>query len=221
MSNRPIAQVARSHWPLAMGLALAVLLFAVTFHVYRRSEDGDERRPPPAAGEGDLTGGDRHSLEERAVDPADLAAGHERSDWQTSGVLKLIAGLLASMVLVLAAVSAFQFVFVGPPAEIGPAAKEVSNVTAVPVPTLVVERATFNETVSQMRAAQEMTLHSYGWIDESAGIVHIPINRAMDIVLERGLPARSEEEAGRFRDNALRHPSDSSSGRMVELQWPP
>lgn len=34
-------------------------------------------------------------------------------------------------------------------------------------------------------------LNSYGWIDRSNGIVHIPIDRAMELILQRGLPART------------------------------
>jgi hypothetical protein len=38
---------------------------------------------------------------------------------------------------------------------------------------------------------QERGLNSYGWIDRKAGVVQIPIDRAMDLVLQRGLPSRS------------------------------
>jgi len=31
-------------------------------------------------------------------------------------------------------------------------------------------------------------LHSYGWVDQKAGIARIPIDKAMDLVAERGLP---------------------------------
>jgi len=34
-------------------------------------------------------------------------------------------------------------------------------------------------------------LETYGWLDKKAGIVHIPIDEAMKLTLERGLPARS------------------------------
>jgi hypothetical protein len=42
-------------------------------------------------------------------------------------------------------------------------------------------------------------LDSYGWIDRSRGIVRIPINRAMEILAQRGLPTRSSNmnESGR------------------------
>jgi hypothetical protein len=35
-------------------------------------------------------------------------------------------------------------------------------------------------------------LNSYGWVDRSAGKVHIPIDRAIEQVLSAGLPARQQ-----------------------------
>jgi len=37
---------------------------------------------------------------------------------------------------------------------------------------------------------QEDQLNSYGWVDEQGGVAHIPIERAMDLIVERGLPVR-------------------------------
>jgi hypothetical protein len=33
---------------------------------------------------------------------------------------------------------------------------------------------------------------NWGWVDEKAGVVHIPVERAMDILAARGLPARPQ-----------------------------
>lgn len=38
---------------------------------------------------------------------------------------------------------------------------------------------------------QTEQLDSYGWVNRSNGVIHIPIERAMDLLLERGLPART------------------------------
>jgi hypothetical protein len=40
----------------------------------------------------------------------------------------------------------------------------------------------------QLRAAEEAVLHNYGWVNKQGGIVRIPVDRAMELVLERGLP---------------------------------
>jgi hypothetical protein len=43
----------------------------------------------------------------------------------------------------------------------------------------------------QMRDEEDELLRSYGWVDREAGRVRIPIDRAMDLLAERGLPARN------------------------------
>jgi hypothetical protein len=35
---------------------------------------------------------------------------------------------------------------------------------------------------------QEATLREYGWVDRKAGVVRLPIDRAIDLVAERGVP---------------------------------
>jgi hypothetical protein len=35
---------------------------------------------------------------------------------------------------------------------------------------------------------QEKHLNSYGWVDEQSGVAYIPIERAMELTVERGLP---------------------------------
>jgi hypothetical protein len=35
---------------------------------------------------------------------------------------------------------------------------------------------------------QEKQLNSYDWVDEKAGVAHIPIERAMELTAQRGLP---------------------------------
>jgi len=42
--------------------------------------------------------------------------------------------------------------------------------------------------IRDFRLKEEQQLHSYGWVDQSAGAVHIPIEQAMQLVAERGLP---------------------------------
>ncbi|MBV8126546.1 MAG: hypothetical protein JO114_02650 [Planctomycetaceae bacterium] len=39
-----------------------------------------------------------------------------------------------------------------------------------------------------MRAEEQRRVNAYGWVDRKAGIAHIPIERAMDILAKTGLP---------------------------------
>jgi len=43
---------------------------------------------------------------------------------------------------------------------------------------------------------EEKALYTYGWVDEKAGTVHIPIERAMDLLVQRGLPVRAQVAQG-------------------------
>jgi len=42
--------------------------------------------------------------------------------------------------------------------------------------------------IKDFRLKEEQTLNSYGWVDEKAGVVRIPIERAMQLIAQRGLP---------------------------------
>ena len=38
-------------------------------------------------------------------------------------------------------------------------------------------------------------LEGYGWVDERRGVVHVPIETAIDMLLESGVPARTEGDS--------------------------
>jgi hypothetical protein len=47
----------------------------------------------------------------------------------------------------------------------------------------------------KLYAVQNAELNSYGWIDRSNGIVRIPIDRAMNLILQRGLATRTNSNS--------------------------
>jgi hypothetical protein len=46
------------------------------------------------------------------------------------------------------------------------------------------------QNLDQFRRSERHSLESYGWVDQNAGVVRIPIERAKDLLLERGLAVR-------------------------------
>jgi hypothetical protein len=93
--------------------------------------------------------------------------------------LLVIAGLLVSR-------GVFRY-FVGHQG-LGPPASPFENVRMLPPePRLQVNAP---KDLKQYQAAQGEILNSYGWVDQKAGIVRIPIEQAMDILLQKGLPVR-------------------------------
>jgi hypothetical protein len=57
-----------------------------------------------------------------------------------------------------------------------------------PVPQLETDERT---QLDKIRLNEEQILSTYDYIDQKAGTVRIPIDRAMDLIAQRGLPVRS------------------------------
>jgi hypothetical protein len=62
--------------------------------------------------------------------------------------------------------------------------------------------------------AEQQKLHGYGWVNKEAGVVHIPIEEAMRLAVERGLVQSSPQQTSPETPGLM--PSDSSSGRVME-----
>jgi hypothetical protein len=66
------------------------------------------------------------------------------------------------------------------------------EITKFPQPRL---ESTETKEINAFRLQEEQTLNSYGWVDQQAGVVRIPINRAMELMAQRGLPTRPQAGA--------------------------
>ena len=54
---------------------------------------------------------------------------------------------------------------------------------------------------------QENQLNSYGWVDEKDGVAHIPIERAMQLTVQRGLPVYPQGSADASTTAASKGPA--------------
>jgi hypothetical protein len=68
---------------------------------------------------------------------------------------------------------------------------------------------------------QQHVLDTYGWVDQKAGVVRVPIDQAMDMLLKNGLPVRGEEPQGKAATGAQRpatpvNASATSAGGTVQ-----
>jgi hypothetical protein len=62
-----------------------------------------------------------------------------------------------------------------------------------PLPRLQAEPI---EDLISLREAEDAVLLRYGWLDRDRGVVRLPIERALQILAEQGLPARSNAAEG-------------------------
>ena len=58
-----------------------------------------------------------------------------------------------------------------------------------PTPQLEIDERT---QLDKIRLSEEITLNTYDYVDKDAGTVRIPIDRAMDLLVQRGLPTRTQ-----------------------------
>ncbi len=128
--------------------------------------------------------------------PVNTNPGYEKRDVNTRGILYFVLALFLLLVAsFLSMRSLFGYFSATQP--LGPAASPFTNSRALPPePRLQVQPV---EDLNHVRQGQEELLNTYGWVDRASGKVRIPIDRAMDLVIERGLPARQnapQPEAG-------------------------
>jgi hypothetical protein len=151
-------------------------------------------------------------------DEHDLNPGvaHERKDVNVFQISAFGIGLLLSCIVVVFAMWAmFDFLFAREDAKnaTNPAASMMSERPKLPPePRLQAEPKI---ELKDLRADEEAILNSYGWVDPNKGIVRIPIDQAIDIVMQKGLPSKPSP-AGMDNDGFRMIPSDSSSGRTLE-----
>ena len=55
------------------------------------------------------------------------------------------------------------------------------------------------DALAALRAEETHTLTTYGWVDAQAGIVRIPIDRAMELLVARGMPSSPAAGGGARR----------------------
>ncbi|HEX8817371.1 MAG TPA: hypothetical protein VF753_17890 [Terriglobales bacterium] len=55
--------------------------------------------------------------------------------------------------------------------------------------------------INQFRLQEEQRLHSYGWVDQPAGVAYIPIDRAMQLIAQRGL--NTTPKAGEYPPSTI------------------
>lgn len=121
--------------------------------------------------------------------------GYERKDADIRRVF-VMAGVLVAVILLMVGVTLWAFV-----------ALEAREARGEPMPSTLAPRPSPQlppeprlqqdplADLRQMRAEEESLLSGYGWVDRKAGIARIPVDRAMELVVQRGLPARPDPGA--------------------------
>ena len=137
------------------------------------------------------------------------APGYETRDANTTAVLAFLVFLFLVLAATLFATWLLFRHFDAAETEPAPASS-FSSVRQLPAgPELQVNS---REDLLETQAKQRQELETYSWEDRDAGIVRIPIDRAIDLLLQKGLPvipSGTGQEGGSA--NASRASGDSAS----------
>ena len=153
--------------------------------------------------------------EDHAPEEIDRSKGYEASDVRVSGVVVFLVALtiFAVVTWVLAygvgkVLNARMNKEDGPPSrwarqvDVRPLGTMPSNpemqsklsemTQSFPTPRLQTDDG--NQDVADLHAREDLLLNNYSWADQAQGKVRIPIERAMELLAERGLPVASPVE---------------------------
>ena len=135
--------------------------------------------------------------------------GYERQDLQVSGILYFLLTIVVVVVICLFGLRGLFAFLDHREKALQPAVSQlVTNVPtdtrrisdpdeylkkAFPDPRLETDE---RNQLNKEAVREEGLLYRYGWVDEKAGTVRIPIERAMDLIVQRGLPVRPQNIAG-------------------------
>ena len=113
--------------------------------------------------------------------------GYERSDADVRSLLKFGISLFLILVAVLISMK-WMFFYFAKSQQLGPPASPFENARVLPpAPRLQVQPRVDLQAYCKDQLDE---LNTYGWVDPHNEVVRIPVDRAMDLTAQRGLPAR-------------------------------
>lgn len=172
-------------------------------------------------------GGGGHASAEHEYLVTPPGSGHEHTDANVWIIVKFGIWLAISAIVIHVGLGFLFGLFVKQSEETAvefPLAGQEHRLPAAPR----LQRFPENE-FHEFRLREEAVLHQYGWVNKETGVVRMPIEQAMRLAVERGLPVRPAPEQAAPQpaqpqpDSAPRQmpglmPADSSAGRTMETR---
>ncbi|MDA1192685.1 MAG: hypothetical protein O3A46_13515, partial [Candidatus Poribacteria bacterium] len=128
----------------------------------------------------------------------------ERTDWHNMPIVWAFVAFGALIVFGFVTVEIFLRSMVMMKGELSHIATTADLTREFPEPRLrPVESTNWNA----LKTSEEMKLHSYGWVNRELGVVHIPIEQAKAVALQRGFPTRENPTHVNFGKTYLKAPA--------------
>lgn len=156
------------------------------------------------------------SADHEYLNPAS-GSGHEHTDASVGLIVKFAVWLAVSAIVVhvLGWVMFYVLVERRMPAEVPQFPLAIEQAPRLPAEPRL--QAYPPADLTRFRGEERALLEGYGWVDREAGTVHMPIDDAMRLTVERGLPSRAaQEDAAGTAETPGLMPTDASAGRVME-----
>jgi hypothetical protein len=118
------------------------------------------------------------------------ATRHEESDVNIRAIFAFGLGLFAVAVVIHALMWLLFMYFAGRSEASAEPSRPLPGIEKAALPPEPRLQTTPRQDLVDLRTQESALLDSYGWVDRNEGIVRIPIDEAMRLTLQRGLPAR-------------------------------
>lgn len=127
-----------------------------------------------------------HGHSEPGADPASIEAGHELRDAKAGPLVLSALGIFGVIIVAFVGMALLMAVAGSNPSQTG---NTLPTDTAAQLQVPPSPRLEQNPQLDGTRIVDEASkrLESYGWADQQAGTAHIPIERAQELLLQRGL----------------------------------
>jgi hypothetical protein len=115
---------------------------------------------------------------------------HETSDANLGGVEGLVFITLAFLACVFALIYVVYFQLKAREDRLDTPPPAIAQRRGDRLPPLPRLQKTPVADLKQFRQAEDAVLNTYRWVDRQAGIAQVPVDRAIELIAEHGLPAR-------------------------------
>ncbi len=137
-------------------------------------------------------------MDEHPANAGSPTRRHETTDADVRAIVKFAVGLFISLVVALVVVS-MVFNYFAAHQGLGPPASPFAETRELPPSNVPRLQTAPRQELNAHQKQQEELLQSYGWADQKNEIVRIPINRAMDLLIQRGLPVLTSPPQGEVK----------------------
>lgn len=140
--------------------------------------------------------GTRIMAEHSHTPPGGNPIEHELTDAQASPIVKFLLVLVIVSISVAGLMVVFYNFLEGREAREKTARYPLAAGVERPLPPPPRLQTYPFEDIKDLRQEQDRLIERYQWVDKSAGVVRIPVERAIEVLAERGLPYRQQAAVG-------------------------